>query len=395
MSESGRAAVFVGTGKPFEIREYPIPEPGPRDMVVRVCRANICGSDLHLWRGDTNLMSMGVTYGIVLGHEMTGEVVRMGAKVRGDSLGKPLKEGSRVVFSYYVPCDRCQACIKGCSHMCISSLMSPVRSCDSAPHFFGGFADYYYVKGRQSVFKLPDGIGTAEAAGANCALSQVLHGLEKANLSFGETVVVQGAGGLGLFACAVAKDMGASKVIAIDGSSSRLELAKRFGADEVINIHEVSDGRARVARVMDLTGGWGGDVVVEVVGRPEVVNEGIRMVARGGRYLEMGNINPKHTYKADPSLLVGWNRSIIAVSLYPPDVLPRAIDFLERTRDRYPFDQLLSNDYGLEDIDRAFQEADALSGSNSGLTRASIVPEAALSAAASMPPKEDRPQGAP
>jgi len=378
MSETGRAAVFTGVGNPFELREYPIPEPRDGDMVVKVTRTNICGSDLHLWRGDTNLAAMGLTHGVILGHEMCGVVARKGKGVRTDSLGKPISEGDRVSFSYYVPCGHCQPCVRGFPHMCISSIASPVRSCDSAPHFFGGFADYYYLKSRQWCFVAPDDVDDSQLAGANCALSQVLYGLERARLGFGETVVVQGAGGLGLFACAVAKSMGAARVIAIDGIAARLELAKRFGADDVINITEMDDKRMRSMTVMQMTGGWGADVVVEVVGIPDVINEGIRMLARGGRYLEMGNINARHTYKADPSLLVGFNREIIGVSLYPPDVLPRAVQFLASNQDRFPFADLLSHDYQLEDIDKAFTDSDTLGGNScKDVSRASIVMDGA------------------
>ncbi len=374
MAEMGRAAVFRGVKEPFELAEYPVPDPGPRDLVVKIERTNICGSDLHIWRGDTNLASMGLTYGIVLGHEMTGKVHALGGKVRTDSLGQTLKEGDDVVYAYYCPCSRCLPCLKGDQHMCMASLSSPVRPCEMPPHFLGGFADYYYVKGRQAVFKAPQGVEPELVAGANCALSQVIYGLEQANLQFGESVVVQGAGGLGLFACAVAKEMGAGKVIAIDGIDARLELARSFGADEVISITEMTDPRARVGEVMNLTENAGADVVVEVVGIPEVVPEGIRMLARGGRYLEMGNINPKKTYKADPSLLVGQNRSMIGVSLYPPYTLKQALDFLVRARHRYPFEKLLSHAYSLEDIDKAFQEADAFSHQPGAVVRASVVP---------------------
>lgn len=373
MAETGRAAVFVGVRKPFEMREYPVVEPKALDMVVRVSRTNICGTDLHLWRGDTDLSKVGITYGIILGHEMCGTVHKMGAKVRTDSLGQVLREGDRVVFTYYFPCSRCVACLRGCPHMCMTSMTCPVRPCDMSPHFTGGFADYYYVKRGQAVFKVPDVLESELVAGANCALSQVLYGLQQVNLAFGETVVVQGAGGLGLYACAVAREMGAHKVIVVDSIPKRLALARRFGADEVIDISEVTDPRARVGLVQQMTDGWGADVVVEVVGKPEVCNEGIRMLARGGRYLEMGNINPKQTYKADPSLLVGFNRSIVGVSLYPPKTLKLAVDFLVRTRDKYPYDELLSHAWPLAKIDQAFEESDVFGGCGA-VVRASIVP---------------------
>jgi threonine dehydrogenase-like Zn-dependent dehydrogenase len=375
MAETGRAAVFTGVRQPFEIREYTVPEPKPADMVVRVTRTNICGTDLHLWRGDTDLSKVGITYGIVLGHEMCGVVHKLGAKMRTDSLGQMLREGDRVVYTYYFPCGRCIACLRGCPHMCMTSMSCPVRPCDMAPHFTGGFADYYYVKRGQAVFKVPDSLESELVAGANCALSQVLFGLQQVHLAFGENVVVQGAGGLGLYATAIAKEMGANKVIVVDGIAARLEMAKRFGADEVIDISQIDDPRARVSQVQQLTEGWGADVVVEVVGKPEVCNEGIRMLARGGRYLVMGNINPKQTYKADPSLLVGFNRSIVGVSLYPPLALKQAVDFLVRTRDKYPYDALLSHAYPLENIDQAFSESDHVGGCGS-IVRASIVPQA-------------------
>jgi len=237
----------------------------------------------------------------------------------------------------------------------------------------GAFADYYYVKAKQRVFKVPDEVGDDMATGANCALSQLIYGFSQARLELGEHVVVQGAGGLGLFACAVARARGAETIVAIDGVPARLELAKQFGADHVIDINEVSDPRKRSARVKELTDG-GADIVVEVVGSPDVVNEGIRMLQRGGRYLEIGNINPRRTYKADPSLLVGQNLSILGVSLYPAAALKTAISFLAREAERFPFAKLASHRYGLSDIDRAFEEADVSSKCDRAVTRASIVP---------------------
>jgi len=373
MTLTGRAAVFVGARKPFEFRDFEVPEPGPRDMVVNVTRANICGSDLHLWRGDTDLARMGVTYGLILGHEMTGTIARLGNKVRGDALGRRLKEGDRVIYTYYLNCGHCRACLRNKPHHCLQSLASPIRPCDMHPHFVGAFADYYYIKGKQSVFKVPDDVPSEVAAGANCALSQVIHGYERVNFSFGETVVIQGVGGLGLYACAVAKEMGAERIVAIDAVPSRLELAKQFGADVTIDMNEIPESRARVQKVMSVLDGWGADVVVELAGVPEAVPEGIRMLGRGGRYLEIGNINPRRTYKQDPSLLVGFNRSIHGVSLYPPDVLWRSLQWLQRAGDRYPLDKLLSHDYALADIDKAFTESDWEAG-HATCSRASILP---------------------
>jgi D-arabinose 1-dehydrogenase-like Zn-dependent alcohol dehydrogenase len=378
MTETATAAVFLKNREPFDLRSYPVPEPKERDVVVRVTRANVCGSDLHIWRGDMDLRAMGVGYGIVLGHELVGRVAKLGASVRSDALGRPLREGDRIAFTYYASCGSCRACMRTLPHACMMSLASVVRSCDVPPHFTGGFAEYYYLGAKQRIFKIPDKVSDAAAAGANCALSQVIHGLDEARLRMGETVVVQGAGGLGLYACAVAKEMGAHRVIAIDAIAERLELARRFGADDVIDMSRVPDPKARVSQVMKLTDSWGADLVVEVAGVPEACNEGIRMTGRGGRYLVLGNISAKKTFEADPSLWTGHNRSIIGVSLYPPQVLARALDFLARTRERYPFDVLASHEYPLAKITDAFRDADPHKQERSKITRASIVfPEAA------------------
>lgn len=374
MSTTGRAAVFTAVRSPFEIREYPVPDPGSRDLLIQILRTNICGSDLHIWRGDTDLKSMGLSYGVILGHEMVGRIYKLGKDVDSDSLNRPVREGDRVVYTYYLPCGHCRECLMGEVHRCMVALATPIRPCDDPPHFVGGFADYYYLKGRQYFLKVPDELPDPLVAGLNCALCQVIYGLDVVQLKLGETVVVQGAGGLGVLACAVAREMGAHRVIAIDAIPFRLELARKFGADTVIPVKEYPDPRQRVEKVMEYTEGYGADVVVEVVGFPDVIPEGIRMLSRGGRYLEMGNINPRHTYKADPSLLVGFNRSIHGVSLYPPYTLKRALDFLLRTKDRYPYDLLYGKTFPLEEITHAFEEADAFSQTPKGIGRLGIVP---------------------
>ena len=374
MSETGKAAVFVGANKPFEIKEYPIPEPADNDLVVRVTRTNICGSDIHLWRGDGDLKNLGAIYNMILGHEMVGQIAKQGKGATRDSLGQPIKEGDRVVFTYYVHCGNCKACYQGNTHMCMMAISSVLRPADMPPHFIGGFAEYYYVKSIQHVFKLPDIVSDVSAAGANCALSQIIHSLHVVNFSFQETLVIQGAGGLGLFACAVAKESGASKIIIIDAISERLEMAKRFGADHCINIMDYPDPKQRINEVLKQTNQWGADVVIEVAGVPAAVTEGIQMLCRGGRYLEVGCVSPGHDHPFDPSMLSTQNKTIYGVSLYPPSSLKKAIDFLAQNESKYPFKELQSHEYRLEDINQAFEESDPHNkNKQSSVTRASIV----------------------
>src|SRR5207249_1136824 len=137
----------------------------------------------------------------------------------------------------------------------------------------GAFAEYYYLRPRGALFLVPDALPDEMVAPVNCALSQVIFGLGRAGLAFGGSVVIQGAGGLGIQAAAVARDMGAATVIVVDQLPGRLELARAFGADHTINLKEVADRKERVALVRTWTGGGGADVVCDFVGFPQVIPE--------------------------------------------------------------------------------------------------------------------------
>jgi len=371
MPETGRAAVFIDTGKPFEIREYPVPDPPPDGMIVRVTSAGICGSDLHVWRGDIRIAMMGPGPRI-LGHEMTGRVAKLGANVRTDTLGQPLKEGDRIVYPYFTPCRRCYQCIRGEFAACPTKY-PPIPVSDNPPHFFGAYAEYYYMKDAAFVFKVPDELSDEMVTPVNCALSEVIYGFQKAGLKMGDSVVIQGAGGLGINATAVARAMGAGAIIVIDGVPERLALAKECGADAVIDINEVATPQDRTARVMSLTGGRGADIVAELVGIPAVIPEGIPMVRAGGVYLEIGCISFFQTTTIDPSQLNWFNRSVIAVNMYNPAILPVALDFLMRNKDRFPLAQVVSHKYPLEKIDEAFQQAE-WEGKRTSISRAVVTP---------------------
>ena len=103
MAEKGRAAIYKGLGQPMEIKEYPVPDPEPGAILIKVSRANICGSDLHMWRGDMDLAAMVAPLPVVMGHEMTGRVAKLGEGIFTDSAGQPLAVGDRVVYRYFLP----------------------------------------------------------------------------------------------------------------------------------------------------------------------------------------------------------------------------------------------------------------------------------------------------
>ena len=142
-----------------------------------------------------------------------------------------------------------------------------------------------------------------------------------------------------------------------DGIDDRLELAKAFGADEIIDMKEYNTAQERVQRVMELNGG-GADLVAELVGFPDVISEGLDMLAPGGRLMEIGNISMGPKFSYDPALMVMGAKSIIAVCYYKGESLKKAIDFMLRTKNKYPYEKILSKSYPLEEIERAFEAQD-------------------------------------
>lgn len=358
MAITGRVAAFSGPGKPMELREYPVPEPEPGAIVVRTTLANICGSDLHQWRGEFDVAQFGRPYPQILGHEMTGRVHALGDGVLRDTAGQPLAAGDRVVWRYFYPCGACRACLRRVSRACPFARGYLTNSCDVAPHFYGAFGEYYYVRPGAAVFKVPDTLADTTVAGVNCALSQVVGGLQLAGVQLGDCVVIQGAGGLGVYATAVARELGAGRVIVIDGVRSRLELARAFGADETLDLHELPDAARRIERVRELTDGWGADVVAELVGHPRVVAEGLQMLGRTGRYLEIGNITPGLECGLDPSQLIHKNLTVYGMVYYEAEHLQQALGLLERTHEQYPWHRVVSHVFALDEINEAFAAAD-------------------------------------
>ena len=366
----GKAAVTREGVRGMAITQYEVPEPGPDEVLVQVTMASLCGSDLHMWRGEVPWFQKAPG---IQGHEMCGRVAKLGAHRKADSLGRPLREGDRVAYAYFIPCGECWACLGGTSGCPNRYRTRNTLTADDPPHFLGAFAEYYLLKATQWVFKVPDGLPDELVAPVNCALSQVVYGLQQIGVWLGDTVVVQGAGGLGIYACGVAKDMGAGRVIVIDAIPERLALARQFGADEVIDFKQIPEKADRVRRVRELTGGFGADVVVEVAGIAGVVQEGLEMTRVGGRYLWMGNIVPGVAAEIVPHDAVRQPKTIRGVLAYDRWVIPRALDWVSRTRGKYPFATLVGARFPLEQINDAFEQAEWAAGKGS-VARTVIVP---------------------
>jgi threonine dehydrogenase-like Zn-dependent dehydrogenase len=352
----GLVSVFTQPGTPFELREYPTPEIETGGVLIKNTGAMICGSELHVWRGDGD--TPGPVMPRVLGHEFTGVVHTLGKGVKTDSNGQPLKEGDRVAFPFFFPCNRCYHCVRGEFHACPNrGRRNQKGGLEAYPFCDGGMAEYFYLQPGHYVFKVPDDVPSEAVPPLNCALAQVLFGLERAKMQFGDTVVIQGAGGLGVYATAVAHDKGASKVIVIDGQPGRLEMARKCGATDIISMRDFPTPDSRIEQVKKLTNGIGADIVVEVVGIAAATLEGIEMVRSNGKYVDIGNIGGG-SITMPASKVIGKQLQWLGTVHYNPWIIDAALKFLSRTRNTYPLTNIVSHTYPLEKINEAFQEAE-------------------------------------
>ncbi|MCC6178081.1 MAG: alcohol dehydrogenase catalytic domain-containing protein [Chloroflexi bacterium] len=129
----GRVAAFYGPGKPMEIEEYPVPDPAPGGAIVKMTLANVCGSDLHQWRGEFDIARFGWPYPQILGHEMTGTIHALGDGLTRDTAGNPLQIGDRVIYRYFYPCGSCRACMKRVFRACPFARAYLANSCATPP----------------------------------------------------------------------------------------------------------------------------------------------------------------------------------------------------------------------------------------------------------------------
>lgn len=260
-----KAAVWTDYGK-MEIQEVPQPVIKDNEVLLKVRAAGVCKTDLHVYTGQ-------FAYGKpphILGHEICGEVVEIGAAVKGIMLGQ------RVLVETSIGCGACDACKRGDRHLCVTR-----EEIGTAPHT-GGYAQYVKAPA-QNVVPLLDAVTDEEAAIFESAVCPS-GGLMRIGVPMGETVVVYGVGPAGLSFAQVAKALGAGKVIVVARNKQRLEKALHFGADAIVCSAEESV----VERIAELTDGNGAGLVCDTTGAPCIIEEAMEVAAHGGRVILYG-----------------------------------------------------------------------------------------------------------
>lgn len=360
------AAVMAAPRK-METREFPVPKADGDSAVVRMLASGICGTDKHMYHGGTSLGLPGavVSYPVIPGHENLGVIEEIGERAaRRMAIGQePLVEGERVVISADIVCGECYYCrnIYGYPWCSNHSSYGDVISCEKPPHLFGGWAEKMFVLPGTFMAKVPKdmpdevAVLTEQMAVAYGAFGRATSSTNsKEGYSPSDTVVVQGVGPLGMCNALMAKMLGAGKIIAIDKSEYRLELAKELCADEVVNVAHHPGREERVSKVLELTGGLGADVVVECTGARDILGEGLDMLRLGGTYLVEGAFVDEGETQISPSRhIVFKNARIIGVAGMPFQAYERALVMMESYRRLIPFEKMVTHRFGVRSAEKA------------------------------------------
>ncbi len=268
LPQTMKAAVMHNT-REIKIEEYPVPQIGPDEVLIKVMAVGICGSDLHYY-SHGRIGKYVVDKPFILGHECAGDIAAIGSNVQR------FQVGDRVAVEPGVTCGRCDACKEGRYNLC------PDVEFLATPPFDGAFVQYIKIR-EDFVFAIPDELSYEEAALVE-PFSVGIHAANRTGLQPGSTVAIMGMGPVGLMAVAAAKAYGAATIIVTDLEPLRLEAAKQMGATHIINIRE-QDPLEEIKRI---TSGKGVDVAWETAGNPKALQSALGSLRRGGKLAIVG-----------------------------------------------------------------------------------------------------------
>jgi alcohol dehydrogenase len=358
-----RAVVFTAAGNGLEMVRFAVPEPRDTELLVRVTCCTLCRSDLHTHAGRRIEPTPAV-----LGHEVVGRIEAFGPGARRqDAAGEPLEVGSRVSWAVLASCGSCFFCRDDLPQKCERPYKYGHQRLDPERPLGGGLADYVVLVPGTVCFRVPDILPDPVAAPANCATATAAALLRQGGPVAGRTVLVLGAGMLGVTACAMARAAGARAVLVSDPVPECRERALRFGATHVFP----ADTEALAAGVAASTEGRGTDLVLELAGAAQTVRAGLALVRTGGTVVLAGTVAPVGPLEFDPEAVVRRLLTIRGVHNYHPCDLATALAFLAGPGRDHPWQNLIVAAYPLERAEEAFAAAHARPG-----VRVAVIPAA-------------------
>lgn len=337
----------------FDIKEYPIPEVGDDDILVRVEGCGVCGTDAHEFKRDPFSLIP-----VALGHEGTGEIVKIGKNVKKDSAGKPLKVGDKVVTCMIFK-DNPDITMFDLNKQNVGGADVYGLLPDDDYHLNGWFSNYIFIRGGSTVFNVSDLDLDSRILIEPCAV--LVHAVERAKLTnilrFNSRVVVQGCGPIGLICIAVLRTMGVENIVAVDGNEQRLEFAKKMGAGKTVNFMNYKGIEALSGAVKDAFGGYLADFAFQCTGSPVAHSNIYKFIRNGGGLCELGffinggdaQINPHFDLCSKEITLVGsW--------VYTLRDYATTFDFLKRAKAiGLPMNDLITHKFGLDEMNEALQ----------------------------------------
>ncbi|NVL93223.1 MAG: galactitol-1-phosphate 5-dehydrogenase [Desulfobacterales bacterium] len=323
-----KAAIWYG-GKDIRIEEVPKPDLGPNDILVKVKAAGICGSDLHAYEG----ISKRRAPPLIMGHEIAGEIAEIGRDVKG------LQEGDKVVIQPVLPCGECEQCRSGNENICRNIRFLGL-------HVPGGFAEYVKAPA-EKCYTLPRHLESKEACLTE-PLSVAVHVVNNMPVGVDGTILIVGAGVVGSMITQVARLRTSGKIIVTDILDSRLDLAKKLGADITINPREKNVAE----ETFRITEGRGADVTIEVVGIESTIQDALASIKKGGTTIAIGLL--EKNMEIDMMKLVSSELRLLGSYLYNDSDFRSSINLIAEGKvDLQPY---LTRIFALDDALKGFEE---------------------------------------
>ena len=347
-----KAAVFKGPGQ-IVLEEKPIPTPGAGEALVRITTTTICGTDVHILKGEYP-----VEQGLTIGHEPVGVIEALGPGVTGYAVGQ------RVVAGAITPCGQCHACLDGHQSQCGGKAMGGWRFGNTID---GAQAEYLLVPNAMANLEvIPDGLTDEEVLMCPDIMSTGFGGAESGGIRIGDTVVVFAQGPIGLCATAGARLKGASRIIVVDSVPARLAMARRLGADTTVDHTRVNP----IDEIMRLTNGQGADVAIEALGTQQTFESCLRVLKPGGTLSSLGVYSGKLSLPLD-AFAAGLGDHKIITTLCPggKERMRRLMNVV--ASGRVDLKAMVTHRFRLDQIEQAY---DLFANQRDGVLKVAITP---------------------
>jgi threonine dehydrogenase-like Zn-dependent dehydrogenase len=351
----GKRAVLVEANRPIEVWERPIRPPAAGEVVLRVQMAGVCGTDVHLWRGEVALPGP-----VVLGHEGVATIEELGSGVVTDYAGVPVRLGDRVYWLPVRPCHRCYDCtVRNDPMQCESMLLDFLRDAAEPPS--NCYSEFAWLPAGMPFYRIPDDTPSEAVIAFGCAMPTMLQGLEHiGGITVNQTVAIQGCGPVGLSAVLLARISGASEIVVLGAPKRRLEMARRLGATATIDLDEIKSSDERIARVLELTNGRGTEVVIEATGALRAFGEGMQFVAKGGSYLIVGLWSTPGTVSFEARYLNNRNLRIQGTQGFLGRHIYGAIQVARMHHGKLPMAEAVTHRFRLAEAQKALEAVSRL-----------------------------------